>query len=270
MMTREINIEELKSIQLDIMQAIHEYCLDQHLQYSLAYGTLIGAIRHKGFIPWDDDIDIMMPRKDYDKLVSGFSHPYYRLHDFSIDKEYVHPYAKVEDSRTMLIENTNAKNIGINIDIFPIDNMFDKPEDCISFLSEIRKIKKRFRMKLLRPSKKNVWWKRIAIRLSKIMVCNQSLREITQKQINKVSTLTNEKSRFVAIVNCNDCSDVYLHSFWRREIFAEYKTVPFEDRQFQIISAYNEQLKQLFGDYMTPPPVEKRSSPHTLNNIYWI
>lgn len=267
---RNITIDELKQIQLDIMQAVHEYCLEHDLHYSLAYGTLIGAIRHKGFIPWDDDIDIMMPRKDYEHLVKGFSHPYYRLHDFSIDKEYVHPYAKVEDSRTMLIENTNAKNIGINIDVFPVDNLFDTPEQCFTFLSEIRHIKKLFRMKLLRPSKKNVWWKRLAIRFSKVLVSNLSLRDITQKQIERVATLDNDDSLYVSIVNCNDCSDVYLHSFWRRELFDEYITIPFEDRHFQIISGYDEQLKQLFGDYMTLPPIEKRVSPHTLNKIYWI
>lgn len=267
---RNITIDELKQIQLDIMQTVHEYCLEHDLHYSLAYGTLIGAIRHKGFIPWDDDIDIMMQRKDYEHLVKGFSHPYYRLHDFSIDKEYVHPYAKVEDSRTMLIENTNAKNIGINIDVFPVDNLFDTPEQCFTFLSEIRHIKKLFRMKLLRPSKKNVWWKRLAIRLSKVLVSNLTLRDITQKQIERVATLDNDDSCYVSIVNCNDCSDVYLHSFWRRELFDEYITIPFEDRHFQIISGYDEQLRQLFGDYMTLPPIEKRVSPHTLNKIYWI
>lgn len=267
---KNITIDELKNIQLDIMQAIHDYCMDHGLHYSLAYGTLIGAIRHKGFIPWDDDIDIMMPRNDYNQLVKGFCHPYYILHDFTTDNEYVHPYAKVEDSRTMLIENTNAKDMGINIDIFPIENMFNDPEQCISFLRKIRKIKKRFRMKLLLPSKKNAWWKRIAIRLSKILVSGQSLRSITQKQINQIAILRNNQSRYVAIVNCNDCSDTYLHSFWRREIFDEYITASFEDHQFMIISGYDEQLKQLFGDYMTPPTADKRVSPHTLNKIYWI
>lgn len=263
-----ITIEELKRIQLDIMQAIHDYCQQNQLRYSLAYGTLIGAIRHKGFIPWDDDIDIMMPRKDFAQLVRNFSHPYYKLYDYRQDADFVYPYAKVADTRTMLIENTNAKNIGINIDVFPVDNMFDSPEQCTAFLSEIRKIKKKFRMKLLRPSKKNVWWKRIAIQLSKLLVMGQTLRGITQEQLQKVSTLNNNKSRFVSVVNCNDCSDGYLHSFWRRELFDEYITVKFEDRQFQIISGYDELLRNLFGDYMTPPPAAQQTSPHTLNHIY--
>lgn len=265
---KNISIDELKKIQLDIMQAVHDYCMQHGLNYTLAYGTLIGAIRHKGFIPWDDDIDIMMLRADYEKLVKGFTHPYYKLHDFTTNAEYVHAYAKIEDTRTMLIENTNAKNIGINIDVFPVDNMFDSPEQCTAFLSEIRKIKKKFRMKLLRPSKKNVWWKRIAIQLSKLLVMGQTLRGITQEQLQKVSTLNNNKSRFVSVVNCNDCSDGYLHSFWRRELFDEYITVKFEDRQFQIISGYDELLRNLFGDYMTPPPAAQQTSPHTLNHIY--
>lgn len=266
---KSITIDELKQIQLDIMQAVHDYCLQQGLHYSLAYGTLIGAVRHKGFIPWDDDIDIMMPRTDYDRLVKGFSHPYYKLYDYSSDPEYVHPYAKVADTRTLLAENTNAKDLGINIDVFPVENMFDTPEQCTAFLSEIRQIKKRFRMKMLRPSKKNVWWKRIAIRLSKLLVLGQTMRGITQLQVNRVATLTNNQSRYVAIVNCNDCSDNYLRSFWPREWFDSYITVPFEDRQFQIIENFDPHLRQLFGEYMTPPPASQRTSPHTLTRIYW-
>lgn len=267
---KSITTDELKTIQLDIMQAVHDYCIQQGLHYSLAYGTLIGAVRHKGFIPWDDDIDIMMPRADYEKLVSGFKHPYYSLHDFANDPQYVHPYAKVDDTRTLLEENTNANNLGVNIDIFPVDNLFDTDEECIAFLTEIRRIKKRFRMKLLRPSKKNVWWKRIAIRLVKVLVAGETLRSITQKQLKKVESLTNNHSKYVAVVNCNDCSDGYLHSYWRRELFDHYITLPFEDRQFQAIEGFDEQLSQLFGNYMTPPPASQRTSPHTLNQIYWL
>lgn len=267
---KEITIDELKQIQLDIMQAIHDYCQQHGLRYSLAYGSLIGAIRHKGFIPWDDDIDIMMPRPDYEQLVSGFKHPYYQLYDFCHDTDYVQPYGKVADTRTMLEENTNARNLGINIDIFPIDNMFDSPEECTTFLTRIRSIKRHFRMKLLRPSKKNVWWKRIAIRLCKLLVLGQSMRGITQQQVNLVSTLTNQDSRYVAIVNCNDCTNNFLHSFWPREWFESYIITDFEDRKFQIIAAYDSHLRQLFGDYMTPPPSSQRTSPHSLNKIYWI
>ena len=125
-------------------------------------------------------------------------------------------------------------------------------------------------MKLLRPSKKNVWWKRIAIHLSKLLVAGQSLRDITGEQLKKVATLTNNESKYVAIVNCNDCSDGYLHSFWPREWFDSYIATPFEDRQFSIIAAYDSHLRQLFGDYMTPPPANQQTSPHTLNQIYWV
>lgn len=70
---REIQLEEMKQIELHILGILDEYCTDRGLRYCLTYGTLIGAMRHKGFIPWDDDIDVIMPRSDYEKLLSGFS-----------------------------------------------------------------------------------------------------------------------------------------------------------------------------------------------------
>ena len=79
---KEISIEESKRIQLDILKLIHEYCYNNGLKYTLAYGSMLGAVRHKGFIPWDDDIDIAIMRSDYEKLISGFEHEYIKIYDY--------------------------------------------------------------------------------------------------------------------------------------------------------------------------------------------
>ena len=101
---REIKFEELKNLQLDILLSVHDFCMKNGIEYSLAAGTLIGAIRHKGYIPWDDDIDISMPRPDYDKFICTFNQPnnYYQVIAMSNDREYGFPFAKVHDTRTFV------------------------------------------------------------------------------------------------------------------------------------------------------------------------
>ena len=125
---KKIETEELKRIQVDILKDIHEFCSINNIHYSLAYGTLLGAIRHQGYIPWDDDIDIMMLRSDYEKFIHTFPGSFKHLSICApeLDLNYYAPYANVWDNRTILDEGINnadhrGKTIGIKIDVFPID-----------------------------------------------------------------------------------------------------------------------------------------------------
>lgn len=269
-MKKKIDVNELKRIQIDILQSVHDFCISHDITYSLAFGTLLGAVRHKGYIPWDDDIDIMMPRKDYEKFVKTFSSEHYRVYDYRQDEAYNLPAAKVADTRTLLVENINMESIGINIDVFPIDNMFDTKEECDRFLQSLIPAKRRFRMKVLRPSKKNVWWKRIAIQLSKLLVITKSLKELAKGINSQICTLANNQSRYVGIPALQDYAPFAMRSVFERNLIEKFVQAPFEDRQFMITAEYDQFLSNVYGDYMTPPPPEKRTSPHTLNNIFWI
>ncbi len=102
---KELLSDELKRIQLDILRNVHKFCLEHNINYSLAYGTLLGAVRHKGFIPWDDDIDIMMLRNDYDRFIKEYPESdEYGLCCFEKDTNYPYSFAKVQDKKTSLIE----------------------------------------------------------------------------------------------------------------------------------------------------------------------
>lgn len=268
-MKRSISIDELKALQIEILQAVHDYCQEHELCYSLAYGTLIGAIRHKGYIPWDDDIDLMMPRDDYERFLNGFSHPYLKAYDCKRCEPYVLPFAKVADTRTVLEENSNTMQLGINIDIFPLDDLYDTREESVAFVRSLAPLKRKYRMKILRPSKKNVWWKRIAIRLSKLLVAHYDLKRLVMAQYIFIDRLLGKTSKYMSMVSGNEYGEAAERSIFEREVFDEYIVVPFEDRQFYAIAQYDKFLTTVYGDYMTPPAASEQTSPHTLNGVYW-
>ena len=133
---KSVPVEEQKKIALDILLDIAEFCDEHGLRYFLAYGTLIGAVRHMGYIPWDDDIDIQMPREDYNKLVEIYNeqkkNERYELID-PYSKKSRHTFVNVVDTRTVKLEpNVEYKfgYFGIDIDIFPLDGM---PSDDVKY-----------------------------------------------------------------------------------------------------------------------------------------
>ena len=123
-MGRRLSLEEVQAKCLDIMLDVHDFCLKNGIKYSMSGGTLLGAVRHKGFIPWDDDVDIFMLRPDYDRFVSTYESPRYVLMSMERDKWYSLPFAHVADVTETEIEWMNVpfchENGGVKIDIFPI------------------------------------------------------------------------------------------------------------------------------------------------------
>lgn len=268
---KKIALDEMKRIQVDILKDVHQFCIENNIHYTLIFGTLLGAIRHKGYIPWDDDIDIAMMRPDYEKFVKNYKHKdsWYHVYDFRKDKDYHNPYAKVADTRTILEENVSTKDIGINIDVFPVDYMFDTEDECRNFIQSLNKLKTLFRIKLVKPGKKNSWWKRILIRLSKIAALPWTIRDITVKEYSKIGELNHRSAQFVAIP-VDPEKDAAMRSIMPRRMFENFVQVPFEGLEFMAIADYDQWLTGMYGDYMTPPANMDRTSPHTLSNIYWI
>ena len=133
-MRRITDIHELRSIQMGILDHVHDYCERHGLRYFLSSGTLIGAVRHKGYIPWDDDIDIYMPRQDYEQFLRNFldgtghfrvlaPSPWERAGG---EIPYYYTFAKVVDTRTLMVETeTKGFEIGVFMDIFPVDYVTD-------------------------------------------------------------------------------------------------------------------------------------------------
>ena len=116
--------QEIKKIELDILKDVASFCDKNKIHYILIYGTLLGAIRHNGFIPWDDDVDIAIPRNEYETFIATYKNNRYQVMDYSINKNFEYAFGKVVDTRTLVEENTIRKgSFGVYIDVFPIETV---------------------------------------------------------------------------------------------------------------------------------------------------
>ena len=149
---QKLNLEEIQKIELDILIYLDKICKENNIKYYLSSGTLLGAIKYKGFIPWDDDIDVVLFRSDYLKLIDvlGKNDEKYKILSIYNTEDYYYPFAKLVDTRTVLIENSKKiKDMGVYIDIFPIDGYItENIEKEISQLRILRNLMvRRYRIK---------------------------------------------------------------------------------------------------------------------------
>lgn len=258
---------EYKRILLGVLKAFDTFCSANGLDYYAAGGTAIGAVRHKGMIPWDDDIDVYMLRKDYDRFVglrSQLPDPY-RLMAFG-DKNCIYTGAKMYDSSTELIEKEAYRRcrLGIFVDIFPLD------EVC-GTLDSIKKKKLEFEEKhkdFLRYfscfsiNNARLWWKNGMYRTLFLSILPRFLKyNLFRDFIDYSGKWAAEKGD---MLNFHACTYPIEKEIYPKEWFSSWHYVPFEDTSIRVSSQNHEYLTQLFGDYMTPPPVEKQLPPHDL------
>ena len=256
------DVSEIQQMELGIMEYIHEVCQKIGAKYFLAYGSLIGAVRHKGFIPWDDDMDICMLREDYEKLQDYLiANPdeRYEVMSYKNNLNYVYPFMKVQDNHTYLLEEDVRidSNMGIYVDIFPVDGY----EDDADFKNKMTKlIKKRqlscYTFKGITNTKSLL---NSLIRYISVVIFYFTN---TNKYVEQIDELA--KSRAVADYEQVD----YLiykdmnKPVWKREWLEQVFVGMFEGKEFMIPKHYHEILTSDYGDYMQLPPLEQRVSHH--------
>lgn len=263
---KEICLKDIKLMQLEMLKKIDDFCQERGIKYFLSAGSLIGAVRHKGYIPWDDDIDIMMLRPDYNRFLREFngSIPNLIVAAPELDWNYYAPFANVYDDRTVLEEGVNDHRglvLGLKIDVFPYDSLPDN-----EFLYSIERIVSLFLNALL-------WEKRCKSKFSTLTLKRKIYRvtgsffpySFLQKCIHMIGVLHENKGT----------KDVFLKTFDIRKpmrasklLFAKSIYVPFEQYEFPIPIGYDEFLKVRFGDYMKLPPVDQQE-PHHGFKVFW-
>ena len=250
---------DLQLKQLEILKVVDKICKKNNIEYFLAYGTLLGAIRHQGFIPWDDDLDIFMTFDNYNKFVkvceNDLSKERYFLQNLETEKNYYLSFSKVRDLNTTLVETFNETldiNKNVYIDIFPLVGYPNKKYQRVLF-----KISRAFMHSVninIINSKFLYFIFRIVVKIfGKKRILKMSTRYCTKFHPNKCDYL------------CSVCDGDGIESnLYKSEWYSKIKYVKFEDIKAPVPYNYDEVLKKTYNDYMKLPPIELRSKGHCI------
>ena len=249
-MKRIEDISELRSIQMGILDHVHRFCENHHIMYSLSSGTLIGAVRHKGYIPWDDDIDLYMPRRDYERFLREYDGgAYYRVLNPKGEQHYYYTFAKVVDERTLMMEKeTEGFEIGVYIDVFPVDYVSDDAQERERVF---RKKHLLYKIRRCKISKANPLRSQLAylcyryLPLSTAMLNRRIERLIVRQE--PTATVCNMTEAGPSVKGCFPASDI--------ETAVD---IEFEGKQYKAMAGYEDYLTRTYGNYMQLPPEDQR------------
>lgn len=270
---RLMTLQDVQNVSLEILKDVHFFCESHNIKYSLHYGTLIGAIRHKGFIPWDDDIDIVMPRPDYDRFCKEYRSSNNYTLNLPGDSGYFLTYARVCDNKKTMVKSNHptAENsaTGIWIDILPFGGL---PSDELEFQNLVKEIRKiHVKMYRLRTGKylklsETVSFKDLMFCIIKrILYSHYNIYKLVNQFTQIVNSYDFEKSDYCGQL----CTADYPEKEHNPKADFEYCIKKqFCDMEFYVMNGYDNVLRHYFGNYMELPPEDQRHG-HDNNIYYW-
>ena len=256
---KKLTLKEIKNIELSILISFDRFCKENSLTYYLAGGTLLGAIRHKGFIPWDDDIDVCMPRKDYNYFIRNFD-GHRKLKVLSnVLNNFSSPFTKIVRTDTKLVKQFNSEIIdeGLWIDVLPVDGLPENLEIVCEIYDRCDFFRKVYGLTTCKLGEGKTTFRKYAKYLLKPLAklygkqrCIDNIEKIAAKY-------PYDGCKYVGIVTWG------LYGAGERMLKSEFEEpieVEFEGHKFPAFSCWDSYLKGLYGDYMQLPPVEKRKT----------
>lgn len=257
-----LDLDEIKQEELQLLKFFDDYCKKHQIRYFLSNGTLLGAVKYKGFIPWDDDVDVLVPREDYDRLVASFvDDDRICLMSCERNPKYLLPFAKLCDMSIIKEEtgNDHGTELGLNVDIFPIDAW---PDDLVEAKREAKKIRRNmyalYLSKLERPNASTPL-KRFA-QGGLMLVCRFCSAQYFLRRI--ISRSLREKQSQSRYAGCK-CWCIYgSREIIPAEVFSDTVEVLFEGAIFPAPVGYDTYLRSLYGDYPKDPPADKQKTHH--------
>lgn len=256
-----MSLDESKKIQIEMLRALDKFCRENEIEYSLAYGTLIGAVRHKGFIPWDDDIDVTMTRDNFEKFLQLFSHEKYDLIMPMRSKRWEF-FARIVDPNTVVkFDKFPISPFGVWITIFPVDERPNSEHDWHQMKKKVDNYATLARLKCSTLTRN---WPVNIIKL----ITSVIFKPIPLKWVNNkiLWTLSRYKSK-------DNKKKIVWVAFNRYEtyparLFDDYIDMPFEDINARAMIGYDEYLRTAYGDYMQLPPKEQQEPSHDFTAYY--
>ena len=252
-------LNKIQEIELDIFKAIQKYCKENNVLYFACGGTCLGAVRHKGFIPWDDDIDIAMLRSEFNKFYNLLKTDRYIDEEkrykalLPLDEGHIYPFIKIVDTKTIAYEKSIAKKYatGIWVDVFPYDYGADNNKDIKRITLKHGIYKKFFQVGI----SGELNFKQKVLKVIAFIPYKILTRGDYTYWVKKMMSLSsaNPTKYIGGVVWARDDKD-----FFPAEWFEDYTELEFEDVKLRVISHYDEWLTHFYGDYMKLPKEEDR------------
>ena len=267
----EENQKKLHRCHLILLAEIKRICEKHNIRYFAIAGTLLGAVRHTGFIPWDDDMDIGMLREDYERFLSVAKEELDSrmfLQNFETDEKYALPFTKLMLRGTLFEERSAVSSSAekcIYVDVFPLDNAPDSEEERAAqdkktyLLRRLLLAKLGYKVYESHETKKKIVY--TMLKLFTLFISRKALVTAIENEIRKYNTIPTEN-----VVNIGGAYG-YKKEMLRKSWFDTSAELPFEDTTIAAPGAYKDYLTYFYGDYMTPPPENKRGDRHNVVNL---
>ena len=257
---REVTLDESKKICLEILLFFDKFCRNNNIKYSLGEGTLLGAVRHKGYIPWDDDIDLLMERDQVDKFVSLYKEGPYKLFVPGKHNNWWSGVVRLTDTKTRLeFKKPNQGPHGLWIALTPVDH---SPESDTEF-KIVRKEARKWITRCGRKVGKREYPRTIKGVIERIVSSFVSIEWMNKQYIKAVTAYNDIETGRRQKVRINGEFLLFPAS-----IMSGYTELEFEGHKFMVLSHYDDYLRHMYGDYMTLPPESERVPKHNFKAYY--